>query len=132
MKTSTARQQPDGSIQFSYWEYELLSFQLTEKYSAVFGSDSGTAERLLDAIGLAKVTTHYRQRAKGSVTTTATREPTTKNELVGLFLDDNGEWVIANDRAFFLGICDANATDDDVWQIAKHYLQGQQQNDSDE
>ncbi len=82
--------------------FELLSFELTDGFMAVFAevASDGITDLTaypLQAIGLAKVTTH---RVKdGDIST----DSDTHNDLVGPMLED-GVWDFANDCANFAGV----------------------------
>jgi hypothetical protein len=90
-------------------EYELLSFELTDRFVAVFADlaeDGMTdlSDEPLQAIGLAKVTqrTVVGNRSKLEYDV---QDVEVWNELVGLQLQD-GFWQIANEYANFAGICE--------------------------
>lgn len=94
--------------------YELLSFQLTDQFVAVFAevADDGLTDLFplpLDAIGLARITTRFVEGVRGiDGHWRETEDPDIYNNLVGLQLED-GYWLIANEWDNFSGIAKAGA-----------------------
>lgn len=92
--------------------YELLSFQLTSEFVAVFAEMAGDGlvdlySHPIQAIGLAKLTTKYYARRSGG-SAVECRPAQTYNALVGLQLND-GYWHIVQECENFAGIAGVHA-----------------------
>ncbi len=95
-------------VRWKITEYEILSFELTDKFVAVFAdkADDGLTdlfEEPIQAIGLAKVTTKFAEGVRGKGVSRYVDEPDVINELIGMQLE-YGYWHIVNDVSNFSGV----------------------------
>ena len=103
---------------WSYTEYEILSFQLTTEFVAVFAQEAedGLCDLFsypITAIGLAKATTRFVEGVKGRGSNDY-REPEINNDLVGLRLEE-GFWQIANGDHNFAGLAGVHDDISKAW-----------------
>lgn len=109
MKPEEATTAPvNAVVRWSMTDYEILSFELTAQFVAVFAEkgDDGITDLFsepIQAIGLAKVTTQHVEGIRGKGVMRDIDEPDIRNELIALQLRD-GYWQIANDASNFSGV----------------------------
>lgn len=100
-------------VEWDVKDFELLSFETTDAFVAVFAeiAQDGITDLFaepIDALGLAKVTTRHFEGIPARMYSRETGEPDTENELIGLQLQD-GCWYIVNDASNFSGIAKRGA-----------------------
>ena len=110
-----------GIERCDFSRYELMSLTPATGFVAVYAQDDadGSAslyEMPVDAIGLARVTTHFHQRANGWKGSLQYKEPETEVEPVCLILAE-GSWEICNQSSNFAGLARAG---DDITQAISH------------
>ena len=97
---------------FNYWtyrEFNLISLQLTNAYDAMFSETVDgvkvTDAVELDAIGIARCIEYEMRRLKSNPQSKGERLSESKYTIiVGLYLDDSGEWGIADECSNYEGM----------------------------
>ena len=124
---------PAGSVEdrWAINNYHLLQMQLTDSFVAVFDNTEDEADNdelvvtaPLDAIGVARfeVTHVWGWRAPdGTNYVKATQDETICGKVVGLVLDDDGEWRILNEDENYMGMARRGADLSYFEEQARHY-----------